>query len=194
MNDFNIDEMRQQMAILQHKLDTQTIVHDRTIRRAIKHSASTINKRYLIISIIALAMIPYGYWAFVKLNGLSIPVWIASSVMMLMVVAFCFFNGRATRDSKLMEGNLQETMRKVATAKKRDANWLWIGIPMATAWAGWVGWEMVQKMDAQDWKIFVPFFIICLVAGIIIGLTVHFKTQRYYRDIIEQIEDINDQK
>ena len=139
-------------------------------------------------------MIPYGYWAFVILNGLSIPVWIASSVMMLIVVGFCFFNGRATRDSKLMEGNLQETMRKVATAKKRDANWLWIGIPMATAWAGWVGWEMVQKMDAQDWKIFVPFFIICLVAGIIIGLTVHFKTQRYYRDIIEQIEDINDQK
>ncbi len=194
MNNFNIDEMRQQMAILQNKLDNQTIVNDRTIRRAIKHNASTINKRYLIISIIALAMIPYGYWAFVILNGLSIPVWIASSVMMLMVVGFCFFNGRATRDSKLMEGNLQETMRKVATAKKRDANWLWIGIPMATAWAGWVGWEMVQKMDAQDWKIFVPFFIICLVAGIIIGLTVHFKTQRYYRDIIEQIEDINDQK
>ncbi len=102
--DYELDEMRQQMAILKDKLEKQTIVDDRVIRRAIKHGVSTINKRYLVISIIALAMIPYGYWAFVKLNGLSIPLWIASCVMMLMVVAFCFFNGRAMRDSKLTDG------------------------------------------------------------------------------------------
>ncbi len=187
--DYELDEMRQQMAILKDKLEKQTIVDDRVIRRAIKHSASTINKRYLVISIIALAMIPYGYWAFVILNGLSIPLWIASSVMMLMVVAFCFFNGRAMRDPQLAEGNLHDTMHQVATAKRRDANWLWIGIPMVTAWAVWVGWEMAQKMEIEDLKLFMPFFIICLVAGILIGLAVHFKTQRHYRDIIEQIED-----
>ena len=53
--DFELDEMRQQMAILKNKLNEQTIVNDRFIRRAIKHGVSTINKRYLIISIIALA-------------------------------------------------------------------------------------------------------------------------------------------
>ncbi|MBR6489566.1 MAG: hypothetical protein IKT03_03430 [Muribaculaceae bacterium] len=190
--DFNIDEMRQQMAILQNKLDNQTIVNDRFIRRSIKHSVSTINKRYLVISLISLAMIPYGYWAFVKLNGLSIPLWIASCVMMLMVVAFCFFNGRAMRDNKLVDGNLQDTMHKVAAAKKRDANWLWIGIPMVLAWAAWVGWEMAQKMDADQLKYFMPFFIICIVVGCAIGLKVHFKTQRHYRDIIEQIEDLEE--
>lgn len=191
--DYELDEMRQQMAILKDKLEKQTIVDDRVIRRAIKHSASTINKRYLVISIIALAMIPYGYWAFVILNGLSIPLWIASSVMMLMVVAFCFFNGRAMRDPQLAEGNLHDTMHKVAAAKRRDANWQWIGIPMATAWAVWVGWEMAQKMEIKDLKIFMPFFIICLVAGILIDLAVHFKTQRHYRDILEQIEDAEKQ-
>lgn len=191
--DYELDEMRQQMAILKDKLEKQTIVDDRIIRRAIKHSASTINKRYLVISIIALAMIPYGYWAFVILNGLSIPLWIASSVMMLMVVAFCFFNGRAMRDSQLVEGNLHDTMRRVAAAKRRDANWQWIGIPMVTAWAVWVGWEMAQKMEIEDLKLFMPFFIICLVAGILIGLAVHFKTQRHYRDILEQIEDAEKQ-
>ena len=59
-NDFELEEMRQQMAILQNKLNNQNIVNDRFIRRAIKHGMSTINKRYLVISIIALAMIPYG--------------------------------------------------------------------------------------------------------------------------------------
>lgn len=187
--DYELDEMRRQMAILKDKLEKQTIVDDRIIRRAIKHSASTINKRYLVISILALAMIPYGYWAFVKLNGLSIQLWIASCVMMLMVVAFCFFNGRAMRDPKLADGNLHDTMQRVATAKRRDNNWLWLGIPMVLAWAVWVGREMAQKMGGEDFKFFMPFFIICLVAGILVGLAVHFKTQRHYRDILEQIED-----
>ena len=191
--DYELDEMRQQMAILKDKLEKQTIVDDRVIRRAIKHSASTINKRYLVISIIALAMIPYGYWALVKLNGLSIPLWIASCVMMLMVVGFCYFNGRAMRDPHLADGNLHDTMQRVAAAKRRDNNWLWLGIPMATAWAVWVGWEMAQKMGVENLKFFMPFFIICLVAGILIGLAVHFKTQRHYRDILEQIEDAEEQ-
>ncbi len=192
--DYELDEMRQQMAILKDKLEKQTIVDDRIIRRAIKNSASTINKRYLIISIIALAMIPYGYWAFVMINGLSIPLWIAMSVMMLMVVAFCYFNGLTMSDKHLTDGNLQETMLRVAAAKRRDNNWLWIGIPMAMVWAAWMGWEMGQKMDAETFKFFMPFYIICLVAGIVLGLLVHFKTQRHYRDILDQIEDAQDSK
>ena len=188
--DYELDEMRQQMAKLKDKLENQTIVNDRFIRRAVNNSVSTINKRYLVISIIALAMIPYGYWAFVKLNGLSIALWIAMSVIMLAVVGFCFFNGRAMRDSKLVEGNLQDTMLKVAAAKKRDAMWPYFGIPVALGWAIWTGWEMAQKMEGDFLKYFVPWFIICVTAGALIGLKVHFKTQQHYRDIIEQIEDV----
>ncbi len=70
--DYEFDEMRQQMAILKDKLENQTIVNDRFIRRSIKRSVGTINRRYLVIGIVALAMIPYGYWAFVMLNGLSV--------------------------------------------------------------------------------------------------------------------------
>ena len=192
-NDFELKQMRQQMAILQNKLDNQTIVSDRFIRRSVSHSATTINRRYLVISIVALAMIPYGYWAFVKLNGLSIALWIAMSVMMLAVVAFCIYNGREMRRRDFTSGNLLDTKRKALAAKRRDNNWLWFGIPMTTAWVVWVGWEMAQKLGA-DFKFFMPFFIICFVAGIVMGLAVHFRTQRHYRDIIEQIEDLEDAK
>lgn len=192
-NDFELEQMRQQMAILQNKLDNQTIVSDRFIRRSVSHSATTINRRYLVISIVALAMIPYGYWAFVKLNGLSLALWIAMSVMMLAVVAFCIYNGREMRRRDFTSGNLLDTKRKAIAAKRRDNNWLWFGIPMTTAWVVWVGWEMAQKLGA-DFKFFMPFFIICFVAGIVMGLAVHFRTQRHYRDIIEQIEDLEDAK
>ena len=190
--DFELDEMRQQMAILKNKLDDQTIVNDRLIRRAIKHSASTINKRYLVISIIAFAMIPYGYWAFVVLNGLSIPLWIAMSVLMLAVIGFCIYNGHEMRKNDFVSNNLLDIKRKTLKAKKRDAMWQYFGIPTAIGWTAWVGWEMTQKLEGDFLKFFIPWFIICVTAGALIGLKVHFKTQRHYRDILEQIEDVED--
>jgi len=191
--DFELDEMRQQMAILKNKLDDQTIVNDRLIRRAVKNSVSTINKRYLVISIIAFAMIPYGYWAFVKLNGLSIPLWIAMSVLMLAVIGFCIYNGHEMRKNDFVSDNLLDTKRKTLKAQKRDAMWPYFGIPVAIGWAAWVGWEMTQKLEGDFLKYFIPWFIICVTAGALIGLKVHFKTQRHFRDILEQIEDVEDE-
>lgn len=191
--DFELDEMRQQMAILKNKLDNQTIVNDRLIRRAVKNSVSTINKRYLVISIIAFAMIPYGYWAFVKLNGLSIPLWIAMSVLMLAVIGFCIYNGHEMRKNDFVSDNLLDTKRKTLKAQKRDAMWPYFGIPVAIGWAAWVGWEMTQKLEGDFLKYFIPWFIICVTAGALIGLKVHFKTQRHFRDILDQIEDVEDE-
>ena len=192
--DFELDEMRQQMAILKNKLDDQTIVNDRLIRRAVKNSVSTINKRYLVISIIAFAMIPYGYWTFVKLNGLSISLWIVMSVIMLAVIGFCIYNGHEMRKNDFVSNNLLETKRKALKAQKRDAMWPYFGIPVAIGWAAWVGWEMTQKLEGDFLKYFIPWFIICVTAGALLGLKVHFKTQRHFRDILEQIEDVENIK
>ncbi len=190
--DYELDEMRQQMAILKDKLENQTIVNDRFIRRSIKRGVSTLNRRYLVIAIIALAMIPYGYWAFVMLNGLSVALWIAMCVMMLTVVGFIYFNGSVLRDDNLMGGNLVEVKRKLALAKKRDGNWPWFGIPVALAWASWAVYEMVQKTGGGEYL--VPCCIVGIIVGALIGLKVHFRTQRHYRDVLEQLEDLEDAK
>ena len=190
--DYELDEMRQQMAILKDKLENQTIVNDRFIRRSIKRGVSTINRRYLVIGIIALAMIPYGYWAFVMIGGLSVALWLASCLMMLIVVGFMIYNSRDMRDSALMNGNLLDVKRKVTQAQKRDANWLWFGIPMALAWGAWAVYEMSQKMGDNEY--IVPCCIVGVLVGALIGLKVHFKTQSRFNEIIEQIEDLEDTK
>lgn len=190
--DYELDEMRQQMAILKDKLENQTIVNDRFIRRSIKRGVSTINKRYLVLGIVALAMIPYGYWAFVMIAGLSVALWLASCLMMLIVVGFMIYNSRDMRDSALMSGNLLDVKRKVTLAQKRDANWLWFGIPMALAWGAWAVYEMSQKMGDNEY--IVPCCIVGVLVGALIGLKVHFKTQSRFSEIIEQIEDLEDTK
>lgn len=188
--DFNIDEMRQQMAILQNKLDNQTIVNDRVLRRAVKRGASVINQRYLIIGIVALLMIPYGYWAFVMLAKMSTAFWIASCVMMLAVVGFMIYNSREMRRSDFATDNLLDTKRKVAAAKKNDAMWPVFSVPLVLAWAGWGGKELSRTFTEMEF--FIPCYIVVVVLGVVTGLCIHFRTQRQYRAIIEQIEDMEE--
>jgi hypothetical protein len=190
--DNELEEMRQQMAILKDKLESQTIVNDRFIRRSIKRGVSTINKRYLVLGIIALVMIPYGYWAFVMLNGLSVGLWLSMCALMLIVVGFMYYNSRDLRDDDLMGGNLVEVKRKLALAKKRDGNWPWFGIPVALAWASWAVYEMAQQTGGNEYL--VPCCIVGILIGALVGLKVHFKTQRHYRDVLEQLEDLEDTK
>lgn len=46
--DNTLEEMRRQMAILQEKLDNETIVNERLLRESMKHNYSSIN-RYLSV-------------------------------------------------------------------------------------------------------------------------------------------------
>ena len=123
---------------------------------------------------LCLLMIPYSYWAFVMLNGFSIPFWIFTCITMLVSFGGTYYNSRKLSDSNMMTNNLVDVRRRMARAKKFDANWLFIGIPIAIVFLGW----------------FMYAGCIGGIIGAIWGFSLHFKTQRQYQDIIDQIEDI----
>jgi len=190
MNEFELDEMRQQMAILKNKLEQQEIVNDRLLRTSMKKTVSKINRRYLALMILGLLMIPYSYWAFVMLCHFSFAFWIGTCVLMLLCVGATFYNGRDLRDPELMNGNLLDTRRKMARAKKFDNQWLIFGMPALILWLAWFVWEVYQQNGPEG---VYPLLIgggFGGVIGLIIGLSLHFKTQRQYQEIINQIEDV----
>ena len=56
MYENEMNEMRQQMAILKNKLDRQEIVNDRIIRRSMKRNVGNIRRRYYFVIALALLM------------------------------------------------------------------------------------------------------------------------------------------
>ena len=191
--DAQLEEMRQQLTTLKQKLNEQEIVNDRLMRRSMRNTVSNITRRYYITMALALLMVPYGYWVFVKLSHFSVAFGIASSIFMLVCGGATFYNSRKISDSGLMSHSLVEARRKVASAKKFDADWLLIGIPLVLLWLGWFFYEVYQQdNDMFDNGIFwggcVGGFL-----GAVIGFAIHFKTQRQYQEIIDQIEDITNE-
>ena len=167
---FDLENMRLQMDTLKKKLNQQEIVNDRMIRHSMEKTAGNISRRYYFIMAVCLLMIPYSYWAFVMLNGFSIPFWIFTCIVMLVCFGGTFYNSRS--------------------AKKFDANWLLIGIPLAIAFLGWFMYESYQLHPNAFFN--GLFWAGCIggVIGAIWGFSLHFRTQHQYQEIIDQIEDI----
>ena len=194
-NNFEMDEMRQQMETLKKKLDAQEIVNDRLMRRSMKSTANKIVQRHNVVMAIGILMIPFGYFSFVMAGGLSIPFWIATCIFMVLSAAATYYIGFDLRDSRLMQGKLLEVRRKVARAKKLENQWLFISIPLVILWLAWFVYEaMLQNVDGNrsGYGLLVGGAIGGII-GLIIGFSLHFKTQRQYQEIIDQIEDLTEE-
>ncbi|MBR1517992.1 MAG: hypothetical protein IJ624_00635 [Prevotella sp.] len=188
--DYELEEMRRQMQTLKDKLEKQEIVNEHIIKKSMKKNVDSIARRYYVLIAVALLMLPYGYWAFVMLNGFSHAFWIATCVMMLICAAATYYNSRNVSNVDMTRNNLVEVGKRMARAKKFDADWLFLGIPMIIAWLGWFVYE-VYKQDSD--VVSSPLLWAGCVGGVvgaIVGFSIHFKTQRQYQEIIDQIEDI----
>jgi divalent metal cation (Fe/Co/Zn/Cd) transporter len=185
-NDF--EEMRQQMNILKDKLQRQNIVNDRIFRRSMKRNVSGISRRYTFVAILCILMIPYSYWAFVKLTGMSIYFWVVTSAFMLLAFGYTIYNGRHL-NSHILEKDLVKARTEMAKAKKLDHDWLKIGIPSGILWLGYLGYEFYKLQVGENWLTILICLIICAVLGGAIGLKMHFKNQDEYEEIISEIDD-----
>ena len=186
---FELEDMREQMSTLKKKLNQQEIVNEHLVRRSMKKEVNTITRRYNIVMVLSVLMVPYFYWVFVKLSGFSMAFWIGSSIFMLICGGATFYNTHKISDPDMMSHSLVEARKKVASAKKFDVDWLKFGIPAVILWFGWFTYEVyLQDNDLANGL----FWGGCVggVIGAIAGFKIHFKTQRQYQDIIDQIEDL----
>jgi len=192
-SDMQLEEMRRQMQTLKNKLEKQTIVNDHYMRRSMKKRTDKITQHYRMIIALAAVMLPYSYWAFVKLSGFSVAFWIGTCVFMLVCAAATAYNRKRLTDINMMHKNLVEVSKKLARAKKFDADWLFVGIPLVVLWFGWFMYEVYTVNHSMMHEGLFWGGCVGAIVGAIAGYKMHIKTQRQYQDIIDQIEDITNE-
>ncbi|MBO4642246.1 MAG: hypothetical protein J5661_05270 [Bacteroidaceae bacterium] len=189
--DMELENMRQQMNMLKNKLEQQEIVNDRIIRQSMKNTASNITRRYYMIMLLCLLIIPHSYWTFIKLSGFDFSFWIGTTIFILCCAGATFYNlKRNIRASEMMHHNLVDVHRNIARAKKLDVNSLWVGIPLVILWAGWWTYEVWKYNGPDAAQVFLVAGSIGAIIGGAIGFFIHIKTQRQYQEIIDQIEEL----
>ncbi len=186
------EEMKAQLALLNKKLEKETIVNERLIRRSMKEKASSLRRKAIVESIISAIMIPYFIWVMPELIGLSTGFCIFVCFMLALALGYNYYIHSHFRPDEFVYGDLVKAKKNTLMLKKFYANWLkFIGIPFIIVFLGWFAYEIKQHFQGEELQSVLGSMVIGLVLGVIIGTYRYLKTQRMADAILDQIEELS---
>lgn len=186
-------EMKEQLSLLIKKLDKETIVNERMIRRSMKEKADRLNQRLIVESLVALIMIPFFICVLPNLSKVSMPFCIFSAGFFAIAILYDFYMYLRFRPQKFIEGNMIEARRDTLNFKKQTLRWTYcIGIPFLVVYIAWFVYEKMQYYQGEILKIVLVSALIGFLIGGAIGINVFIKTLRATDDILMQIEELEE--
>ena len=186
-----LQEMKEQLAILTQKLEKETIVNERLLRQSMKNKASSNRKRAIVESIATLIMIPYFIWVMPGLIGISVGLCSFTCFFMIAALAYNFYIHSHFQPEKFAHGNLLEARKDTLRTQKLYSKWqMYIGIPFCIVFISWFAYDISQVMHGEELQGALGGVAIGCVLGVIVGTFIHKKMQRAMNEILEQIEEM----
>lgn len=180
-----LQELREQLAALNQKLDKQAEINDNMIRRALDASIGRLqslgSKKF--------------FWCIIATVVVLI-ITIFQGVSLALIIATALFMGINTymgyvlmQKEKSMDGSsdLIGTMNKVLDYKKYNRDTTLIMLPVAILWAVWYVADIGRVLGLTATKEYAGLAIACLVGGIIGGIIGYFTA---YRPSMKEADEI----
>lgn len=187
-----LDQMREQLATLKKRLESQTIVNDRLIKEAMGRKLSALNNSATWICVVCAIMIPLSYLNFQRM-GHSMAFCIASSVLFIICLVATIASHYRLHKRDIFSGNLVTVYTEVARMRKIYKSWHYWSIPMLVVWFGWLEYEVYMNMANEEFDTMLIISASGIFGGIvggIVGLRIHKRTLRTADDLLRQIEEL----
>lgn len=183
-----METMRMQMAELKRKLDEQVVVNSKMVKKAMKSKSQWIKRKYTVMIAVCAIMTPYNFIVFQKI-GFSLLFCVITSVFMAVAGVYTYYNMKIVQGCFDMGISLVEAGERFVKAKKRDSDWLKIGIPFVIPWLVWFTLEAYRMYPDG---ILMSGGLSGAVIGLVCGTAIHMRIQRRYKDIIANIKELTD--
>ena len=185
-----LEEMREQVAILKKKLDKQTIISDTHIRNSMMSKKSDMTRTITATIIAGLFAVPYCTWIFWKF-GFSPYFIIATDIMLAVCIGITIKQRYTLKNLDFTQGNLVDVAERLNKVKSHYHEWIKIALPMIILWASWMAYEALTKMEPSPILIgFLSGAGIGIIIGGFIGLRINQKIVRKSTEILKQIEEL----
>ena len=188
-----LDEMRQQMALLKDKLNRQEIVNDQLVRKTVKNKISALTRMRRVKRFWLIACIIFVPVMLIKAIGL--PVWFAVATDLFLAFSLFYheYYMEGIDDHTLSSQGLLQVSEKATRLKRQTKRWLFVGIPLLLVW---VLTFMYLINDYTWFQIEDNEIAVGLVTGVILGSFLGFlmyrKQQRMVDDLQDAIEDMQE--
>ena len=186
-----LQEMKEQLAILTQKLEKEAIVNERLIRQSMKNKASSIRRAAIIESIITLIMIPYFIWVMPNVIAISTGLCYFTCFFMVLALVCNYYIHSRFRPEKFIGSNLLEVRKDTLMMKKFYINWLkFIGIPFIIVFFSWFVHDIRLACPGEELNGIYYGIGFGILLGTIIGTILFKKIQNTANEILEQIEEM----
>lgn len=191
--DNDLELMRQQMDILNRKLEGQQIINDHLMRRAMRNQMAWI-KKYVWGEVVAAPLLILLFLAFVIIFHLSWGPFILVSVMLIFSVV-SDYRINMIDDRAFLSDDLSTTASRLASMKKRRIRYEIVAIPVFIVWMIWFVYDLYCHVPADGLlhDTLIGGIVGAIIGGIIggvIGFLVVRKMQRTNDDLIRQISEL----
>ena len=188
--DNTLNEMKEQLQLLHHKLEQQNIVNDNLLRKVIHHNVRRINRDTLIMTIVSVISVPYCACLFWWMH-LSLAFTLVTILFLTIAIVYTLYAHQGIRTSLLINSSTAEVARRIARMKMLYARWLRFSIPVIVCWTAWFAYEIMSLVgiSAHERKGILIGAAVGGTIGAILGYFTYRRTQRLASQILDQIKE-----
>ena len=184
-------EMKEQLLLLTRKLEKETIVNERLIRRSMKEKADKLSRQLIVEGLGAFIMVPFFIWVLPNISKISMSLCLFSSVFFILAVLYNFYMYMRFCPKKFMESNMIEARKDTLNFKKQTLWWTYcIGIPFLVVFVVLFVYDKAQYYQGEILYIILISGGIGFLIGGSVGIYAFIKTLRMTDDILKQIEEL----
>ena len=189
-----LHEMKQQLHILQEKIQKEVTINDTLIQESMKHKMSWIKKLFWMEVVIA----PFGILAWLNIVKACHLSWWTFGFFTAMLLICLFFdyviNLNTLRDEDYQRDNLIETLKKLVRMKRLRKIEYIATYPLGSVWLGWAAFEMWQQVNLQHNEVLSQqvgiVYVVLIALATFVGFYLYHKMQHTNDELIEQIKSI----
>ena len=182
-----LNELREQIALLKDKLQRQQIISERAIIEAAQKGIYKLNKAGTKWGIFGIFAVVYCSWAFHRF-GFSDGFVIGTAIFLAICAAVTIYAHWGIRSIDVANGNLVDISQRLIRFRKIYSRYHLFSIPALFVWCYFLYYDAQRMLDN------VEFFLIggCVggLIGAVIGLKAHFKVIRETDKVITNINDL----
>ena len=182
-----LDELREQIALLKDKLQRQQIISERAISDAAQKGIGKLNTMGTISMVFGVFAVVYCTIAFHQM-GFSTAFVIGTAIFLGVCALATIYTHCSLRPIDVANGNLVEIMQKLIRFRKIYSYWNVYSIPALLVWCFFLYYDALQALSDAT-----PFLIgggVGGVLGVILGLKRYFKIMRETDSIIAKINEL----
>ena len=191
LNIIELYEMKEQIALLRHKLEKETIVNEKLIRASMRDKLKAVKRRSYILCAVVIGACPL--WASPIFDFHSIRFMGVTIAFLFIAVAYEIYCNQLLSTQNYITGSLIDEVRKLNRYRQLTRQWHRFGIAFLCVWLPWFYYEATTAAGFFAKNILIGGLIGGVIGGTI-GWTIYSKGQKSVNEVIEQIEELTGEK